>query len=107
MKKITHLAYIFFVLAVFTVSLTSCTKQQKAEKSVSNFIKKFSTNPDTYEPIEFLSIEKSSTEFGSATYQISHMYRIVGADGQRKVMSHTFKVTEGFNVIVEPFERFD
>jgi ABC-type dipeptide/oligopeptide/nickel transport system permease component len=106
-KRLIQLLLLFFALSAFAVSITSCSKQQKAERAVSKFIKKFSTNPDTYESIEFLQVERNLNEHELAQYQISHMYRIVGADGQKKVLTHTFSLTEHFNVFVKPFEQFD
>lgn len=107
MKRFVQQTLLFIALVLFTVIITSCTKQQKAEKAVSEFIEKFSTNPETYESIEFLEVEKSSTEEGIVIYKITHMYRIVGADERKKVLTHTFKLSERFNVFVEPFEQFE
>lgn len=94
-----------FVIVIFLVVLfffTSCDEQSKAEKSVSNFIEKFSLNPETYEPIEFINLEK--TDKG---YRLGHMYRIMNRSGIKEIRNHTFKLTPDFKVYIEPFEYFD
>lgn len=97
-------------LCLFVVG---CSNQQRGEKAVKSFIQKFSTNPKTYEPIEFLDIESNvqsdsnPNNFGGYKYKIGHMYRIMGQDGINRRVIHEFKLSNNFNVIVEPFEDFE
>ena len=93
--------------------IVGCSNQQRGERSVKSFIQKFSTNPKTYEPVDFLKIEsvqpsESDTHnVGLYKYKISHMYRIVGQDGINRRIIHEFKLSENFNVIVAPFEDWE
>lgn len=85
------------------MTLIGCSSDQsKAEKAISTFLKKFSLNPEAYEPVEFLDLKE--TERG---YELDHMYRIVTQEGKKEMKTHTFKLTKDMNVFIDPFERFD
>lgn len=94
--------YLLFSLLLFIPVLYSCSDQSKAEEKVSSFIKKFSLNPETYEPIEFEDLK--TTDKG---YELGHMYRIVTRKGIKEIKTHTFKLSKEMNVYVAPFESFD
>lgn len=90
------------LMLLFPIVFISCDKQSKAERNVSEFIQKFSLNPESYESIEFIDIVE--TERG---YELGHMYRIVNRSGLKEVKTHTFKLTKDMDVYIDMFEYFD
>jgi len=100
MKKIMVLILMAFILC-------SCSKQYKAEHAVSKFIQKYSTNPDSYNPIDFMKVEEYKNKYGQIEYKIGHMYRLVGTDGINRRIIHNFILTQNFYVNLALFEDYE
>lgn len=101
MKKLT---LCLFIICFFY----SCSSnQKKAEKSVSEFIVKFSTYPNSYEAIDFSDLESVINKYGIKEFRIKHAYRIKDKSGKLKVTAHEFKLSESMNVYIDFMEEFE
>lgn len=109
MKK---LSIIFFAL-IMALGLYSCqSDQSKAETEVKELIKKFSAYPDSYEPIEFMPLEETTSNAYSTHYKLNHIYRIKTSQGIQQVLIHDFvisKTNKSGKIFVEiqPFEKWE
>lgn len=97
----------FILLAFISFLVISCSEQHKAEKAVSDFILKFATFPDSYEPIDFYEIEYCKNDYGIKSHKIKHAYRIKDKSGKLIVTAHEFKLSENFIVYVDFMEEFE
>lgn len=94
------------------IGMTSCSDQKKAEGQVKDLIEKFSTYPDTYEPIEFMDLQKKESNAYCTNYTLDHLYRIQCKDGIKRVVSHSFTVSKvndsgKMSVVIQPFEYWE
>ena len=54
------------LVAVIAVVLCSCSNQYKSEHAVKKFIEKYSTNPETYKPVQFMPVEEYKSKYGKS-----------------------------------------
>ena len=95
------------IVSLAVILLVSCTPQNKAETAVSEFITKYATYPESYEPIDFTEIQPFTNRFGLKAYKIKHAYRIKNKSGVLITTGHEFKLSEKMIVYVDFMEEFE
>lgn len=114
----------FYIINIL-IFLTSCgnhiltneeeielkARQTKCEVAVSNFIKKYSQYPDTYEPIEFSDYSEMWGERNgekipnSEDYIIFHRHKLKDLNGQTKIFAGYFHVTYDYLIDIIEIEK--